>query len=721
MPLNAAVARQQWMRYTYARDTGHLQFVDKARKCEEFFAGMEKQWDPNDLAKLTEQRRPALTINKILGTLSNIMGEQIDLRTEIAYRARFGAPSGNADCLTKLFRYIGDTNQLSWARSDMFADGAITSRGFLDVRMNFNRSVTGDVEITNLNPKNVIPDPDAMEYDPDKWNDVITTKWLTCDDIEYLYNKEDADALRQRASSTWAYGFDSIDRMRDRFAGSGPIGLYITEDIKNVARMIRIVDRQYRKLAKMKYFINVKSGDRKEIPHTWDRNRIAQLVSEMQGQIVVDEHVGHKIRWTVTADDFVLFDDWSPYKHFTVVPYFPYFRYGTTIGLVENLISPQELLNKTTSQELHVINTTANSGWVVKKGAIKNMTNDELEERGAQTGLVVEVENNVETDLKKIQPNQIPQGLADLSRKSESYIKSVSMRGDAQQGMARADTSAAQMDASNQYGDVGLRKPLDNLKRSDFILARNVLDLIQEFYTDPRIALITNSGISGEQEEIKINWPDPNTGELMNDVTMGEYETSVIATPEKQTLEDSQFQQAALMKEKLGIQIPDEFMIQNSNLIGKTDLIKALKEQANSAQAQMAEQVKLLGAQLQVANLRAEGARLEADGLLKNAKAAHTMAQTQEIAGADPTKDKEMQLEEQKHNQEMEHEGQKLAMKHEEHRMDLAHSQEEHQQDMALKQQQSEDDARLKKAQAIMTMRQSAAQPAGKQPAKKAA
>src|SRR5690606_33433114 len=52
-----------------------------------------------------------------------------------------------------------------------------------------------------------------------------------------------------------------------------------------------------------------------------------------------------RIRWTVTTQNVVLHDDWSPYDHFTVIPFFPIFRRGSTIGMVDNLEGPQELLN----------------------------------------------------------------------------------------------------------------------------------------------------------------------------------------------------------------------------------------------------------------------------------------------------------------------------------------------------------------------------------------
>lgn len=47
-----------------------------------------------------------------------------------------------------------------------------------------------------------------------------------------------------------------------------------------------------------------------------------------------------------------------------------------------------------------MVNTTANSGWKVKRNALANMTVDELEQRGAETGLVVELDDV--SNLEKI-------------------------------------------------------------------------------------------------------------------------------------------------------------------------------------------------------------------------------------------------------------------------------------------------------------------------------
>lgn len=696
MPQNDKIAREQYIRYAYARDVGHLDYVRKANKCEDFINS--KQWTEEDKAALAAGRRPALTINKVLITLASVWGEQIETRSEITFRPRTGAPTTNAEILTKVFRFVSDQNQLNWLRSEVFADGTVTSRGYYDVRLDFKDNVAGNIAITKLNPKNVLPDPDADSYDPETWGDVIVTSWMTADDIALYYNKADADVLRQRSESAWIYGFDSIDDGLDRFGGNSTIIANLSTDLRAQSRNIRVIERQHRVLVKRKYFVNPKTGAKLPIPDEYTKEQINEIATA--GGLLVTEDLGKRIRWTVTADDFVLFDEWSPYNHFTVVPYFPIFRYGRTIGLVENLIDPQELLNKTLSQELHVVNTMANSGWKVRTGVLQNLSLEELEEVGAKSGLVLEVSGDPDKDVVKIQPNQIPQGLDRISFKAEGFIKSISGRGDSVMGLDRADVSAKAIGEKKESSDATLRKALDNLERTDWLLARNILDIIQHYYTDPRILNITKDDLTGEMETVDVNMPDANTGEILNDLSLGAYDIVVVSQAAKRTLEESQFEQAIGMRE-LGVKLPDKYLILNSNLVDKAKIVQEMEKAAQSPEAQLQAKAELLAAQLQVANLRAQTASEEAEALHKRAKTAQTIADTAVAAKEAAGSDNEMEIEAAKAEQEMQIEREKHAMK-------MEQMKEEHALKMQLKQAEMVEQIKLKRAQTILTLKQQA-------------
>lgn len=721
MPVNSKLSYETWLRYAQLRDNGHTKFVEKVDKCERFVAG--DQWEANDRAVLEAVRRPVLTINKILSTISNVMGEQINNRAEISFRPRSGAPAATAEVLTKVFRQISDNNQLDWKRSEMFCDGIIGSRGFLDVRLGLSDNTEGEVEITNLNRKNVLIDSDADAYDPDTWSEVFITKWVTADDIAVLYNKADAELLRNRDNASFPYGYDSIQMNRDRFGDPRTAQYNNGTDQSNVIRNIRVVERQFRQLDRQKHFLNPRTGDTRPVPEEFGHNQIAHFVDNYGFQVITK--LVRRIRWTAVADNVELHNDWSPYKHFTVVPYFPYFRYGNTIGLVENLLGPQELLNKVASQELHITNTTANSGYIVSTGALTNMTVEELEQKGAQTGLVIEVNGDASKAITKITPNAVPSGLDRISYKAEESIKTISGVSDSAQGMDRADVSAKAIQQKRQAGSTNLVKPLDNLVRTDFILARNILDLVQEFYTEERLMTITHDETTGEPESFSVNQPNPEaqTGEepednpyqeILNDLTLGEYDVVVSSVPRRETLEDSQFEQAMALREA-GIKLPDSVLIDSSRLTNKKDIIKAMAGDQTSPEALAAKELQQRGQQAEVAKTEGEAAARHADAQLKGAKTQETTVKAQVLANtpitepAGPQGNPELEMAQAKHDADMKE--RELAHKERMDMMEHGRKVRETDDKMAVHQQDAEQKRRDARVQAVQRAAQAAANP----------
>lgn len=645
MPVDFAKAHDQWARFAYCRDNGHTDFVKKADRCDKFVAG--DQWEQGDLDALNLAKRPAMTINKIFPTIGTILGEQIQNRVEVLLRPANGGNAEVADALSKVWMQISQANQLPWIRSDVFCDGLVRSRGFYDVRLDYTDAMEGEVRISQLNSKNVVIDPDADQYDPDAWADVFITKWMNPQDIEILYSKKDAEILQDKGASDFMYGYDSIERARDRFSGMAlDAASYDAFDNKDGLRKnIRVLERQYRRLDKQEHLVDIATGDMRPIPEGWDRDRIAALLEKSAGQLTTTKKLIKRIRWCVTADSVVLHDAWSPYEHLTVVPYFPHFRYGKSVGVVENLIGPQEILNKVSSQELHIVNTTANSGWLVEENSLVNKTLDELELTGAQTGVVIEYRKGAQPPAK-IAPNQVPTGLDRISMKAEEHIKSISNVSDSMMGFDRSDVAAKAIAYKQQRGAVNLTKMMDNLERTDWILARNTLSLVQSFYTEPRLIKIIHEDITRQDDEIQVNQPDPVTGAIINDLTLGEYDIVITSAPHRASLEDSQFEQARALRE-IGVQIPDHVLIENSRLQRRAEIVKQMQgdQESPQAQAAMARQERMEEAA--VAKVEAEVQEATTQAQLNQVRAQKEMVQAQQLAegteeGVDPAAELEL-------------------------------------------------------------------------------
>lgn len=693
MPVNDSVAIEQYMRFRHMTENGHLVFLKKADKCDNFFLGL--QWEESDLNALKLAKRPAMTINKIISTVGTIQGEQIYNRNEILFRPRKNAKTETAEALTKVWMQIVQNNQLPWVRSDVFASGIIRSRGFYDVRLGFNDAMQGEVHVTQLNSKNVVIDPDAEEYDPDSWMDVITTKWLTPQDIAILYSEDDADYLSMKDGSAYLYGYDSIERVRDRFAGTGiNRPFYGLTDEDRVRRNVRVLDRQYRRLDKQNHFVDVVTGDARPVPEGWDRNKISVVLEKAGGQLNVIKKLVKRVRWCVTADDVVLHDDWSPYKHFTVVGYFPQFLHGKTSGIVEHLLGPQEILNKVSSQELHIVNTTANSGWKIKHGSLKNMNVEELEQWGAKTGLVLELDDVANAD--KIQPNQTPTGLDRISYKAEEHIKTISNVSDSMQGFDREDVAAKAIAYKQQRGSVNMTKSLDNLERTDYILARNVLDLVQEFYTEERLIHITRDDVMRESETIMVNELTPE-GEIANDLTLGEFGIVVISTPYRASMEDSQFEQARGLRE-IGVAIPDSVLIENSRLQRRSEIVKQMTADKESPEAKKQAELALRAQEAEVGEAEAKVGKTHADTALQNARAVN---EAQDAQGGDAIEMEKLRQEEEAALRAEALERWKLeqefALKREAMDKELQLKREQHEQEMEIRRQEAAQEAQLRR------------------------
>ena len=622
------LAKRQWEAYTRARDHGHLDYVEMAQQCDAFYRG--EQWDEADISALDDQGRPALTINTILPTVNTVLGEQRTRRADVQFKPRGNGNQETADVLSRLYMQIADNNKLEWLESQAFADGLIQDRGWFDVRIDFSDHINGEVRVETKDPLDIIIDTDAKEYDPRTWNEIFETKWMSIEEIEETYGQEKADKLRMIAEVGTTLGADSME-YEDETYGDTDKENYHGADYPNnpedarTLRSIRVVERQYYRLKDCILYVDPVTGDKRNVPYEWGKKKREKFADDY-GLYIVEKKM-RAVRWTVTADTVVLHDDWSPYNHFTLVPYFPYWRRGKPFGMVRNLISPQEQLNKISSQELHIVNTTANSGWIVESGSLTGMTADDLEEHGAETGLVLEF-NRGSTPPGKIPPNQIPTGLDRIAQKAASNIKQISGISDSMLGTDGAEVSGVAIQAKQNRGVLMIQVPLDNLKKTRQYLAEKVLNLVQRYYTEERVIQITDeSDPFKPREPMAINQVTPE-GQIINDLTLGEYDVIIASAPARDNFDEVQFAEAVELR-KAGVPIPDDLIVEYSHLARKANIAQRIRqmqgtepptpEQAQLAQFEMESRIR--STQLEIAKLEAEVKNLESTAQLNMAKA----------------------------------------------------------------------------------------------------
>jgi hypothetical protein len=626
------LAEKQWYRYQSALTRGHQTYQSRAKLCEDFYLGGGRQWSESDKKALEDSGRPWLEENIIFSTINTVLGYQTQSRMDISYKPREVDDQDISDILAKISMYLIDQNKYPWKESQMFADGLIQQRGYIDLKMNFDENIYGDVEITNLDPLNVIPDPDSNSYDPDDWGDVIILDWMSHDDIKENYGITKWREVESYLEKEADFGRGSLEEQRNKFGGTNNQSSYYVDET-DLAHS-RIINRQYWKIHNREFFLDSETGDLFPVPDNMKPIEKKKVAKERRWEII--KKISKRIRWTVSTQAVVLHDAWSPYNHFTVIPYFPYFRRGITLGLVDNLIKTQEMLNKVRSQMLHVVNTTANSGWMIEESSLSNIETEDLEERGGETGLVLEYKQGRAAPAK-IEPNQIPSGLKDMVTTSVELLRMISGVSETFQGGKGPEVSGVAIQSRVHQSAIQLATPIDNLFRTRNMLADRLLELIRSFYTQERTFMITGPNKDGGNTNtpVTINQQaEEDPSRLINDVTVGKYDVVIADVPTQITFQNAQFAQAIELK-KYGVQIPDSEMILMSTLSRKNDIAKQVSgELSPEKQAEQQKQTDLTIETMQktIAELEAKAESKEAETLKQIADVAVLISANPKLA-----------------------------------------------------------------------------------------
>lgn len=624
------IATAQMQRFRFACQNGHQDYVMRNRRNYRYVHGDGGQWNDDDRQFMESvQGRKCFEINLTKQAVLTAVGEQIATRTDINYKPKKGKASADtATALSKLAKHFLDQNNYHVLETAVWKSGLIAERGYLDIRMCFDGNLNGEIKISNPDSITVIPDVFATEYDPREWSGFIRFMWLTLDEIEGMYGL----AARKKAEQDWTEYKDRpftdefpVDNRSDSNYGFGtsPGGYYQWWDRETGELRLRVIERQYHARDMALHYVNMQTGDTKIVPDSVSLQQAKQYA--MENELLLQKMHGKRVMWTVTTATSVLHDGPSPYETFTLIPFFYLFDKGKTGCMVTDAISPQDLLNKSTSAEVHYLTSVSNSGWIVQKGKLTNMSTADLANVGMKTGLVLEVDGPIGEALQKIQPNTFPTGMDRLSDRGEAWIKAATGMSDAEQGLDSPEVSGIAFAMKTFQSKLQLAEPLSNLTMFRNLVGRKIVELAQQFLTNERIYKITGKDDYGrpKEEELIINQVGPS-GEIINDITVGEYEVEVSTQPAAATYEESQFKQLGEMREKMHVAIPDDEIVRRSNLSNKHDLADRIANPQDNGtqaaqQAMLEKQLEELDAKIQL--LKANRNKVVADTTNTNVQA----------------------------------------------------------------------------------------------------
>lgn len=573
----------------------HEEFMSLAARCQDFVFG--KQWRKEDLELNEANRKPSLTINITLSTLNAMFTAYTDLEADIATKSRNDSGHDESILMNKVLKQVLYDNGFSDEEADAFLEAATTGRAWFDLRVNTIENPLGEITITLDDYDTIVLSLDAEKYDPDTWPEIFYYDEYTKDEFEAEFGATLAGEVEFDHTSDGGHTRHNwLKKLRNIGEGEDSHSEHDEEAFLKTL----IVTREHYEYQDAYAFVDPNTQvTLTEYASEFDNEAEAKRIANESGLLLFNVKKKRIIIDRV-AGDVLVSSGFSPYKHFTKIPLFAYFARGRTMGGIEPIISPQEQLNKSESQELHIIGSTANSGYNVEEDSLVNMTPEQLERKGGTNGLVVVYRRGTKAP-EKVQPNSIPTAITHVGGKSKSYIREISGINDGMVGITRTNDSNKLLENKKQSGQALLQRILKNLNRTRRIIGRNIIDIIQEYYTEPRVLRYSpdNEELA---EELKVNQIDA-AGRIVNDLSLGKYDLVVTSRPRKDVLNDYEADMLIRMQDA-GADIPPWMIVSKSQLTDKKELVAHLRRKDGLDLTPQEQQKQELLEQIEIATLQ---------------------------------------------------------------------------------------------------------------------
>ncbi len=580
---------QEWRREDFSESDP---WRKRAMESYRFYTAI-RQWDQADLDKLNNEDRPHLTIPLIAPVVNTLVGHQIDNEQQFRLYPRRNGSRAVAALGTELLKHTLDDCDGLDHFTEIFQDGLIGAIGVIGIeKQRLRDKINGELIIRKKSPFSVLFDQNASEYDfNESGRRVFEEQWLTAEEIKLGYNKAVKDIQEATASPRFNEEKMSSD---DDYAES--------RNAPAKRKDQYLVNKAYwREWVKNVYLVDLS---------TWSTRLLAGAKMIELAKRAVEAHkaqaaelgIGPRLRiieragWMLYKTHFVgemelqhVKDPWNGIMDFPLIPFYPYWADGYPMGVVDNLKDQQRELNKRISQELHILNTTANAGWIIGDGGDAEAVED-LKERGAKSGFVLD-RSKFGGFVEKIKPNTLPVGHAQMAEQHEKYIDKSSGVDPNLRGAKMGDESGKAITARFAAGMTVSAIVHKNFRRTQKTAARFLWDVIRQkdesgestVYSDKEIESIVQE--ASLQEFMRVD----EMGQQVIDLSpfrqedIGNYGIKVSTSPNTPTIRAENLEMLLKIAEVYGRLygqpiIPPEFIIELTDIQRKEELVERLKQ-----------------------------------------------------------------------------------------------------------------------------------------------
>lgn len=469
-----------------------------------------------------------------------------------------------ADQFSKVLLNIHNRENVLETISDSFHGALVTGMNWLRVYLDYSSDpISGDIKVDNCPTNYVIADPYWTKPDMSDCNAIWIRSFLPKKSCLLLYPEATETILGLEGNAN----------------GNGKDGKFqfATESYNyGLKNLLTFDEYYYRDFRWQRKVVDITTGEAME----WDSDDDAKLRHLLQSypNLTVVENQIPTVNLAVVIQGKVIYHGRNPLgiDNYPVVPVFAYYHPETPYypwqkqGMVRGLRDAQFLYNRRRIIELKILESQITSGYIVKENALVNPK--DLYFSGDGKHIILKEEAQM-VDIQRIEAPQIPPSMIQLSELLAKEIMEVSGVNEELLGSAVDDKAGILSMLRQGAGLTTLQGLFDNLDRSQKLLGRLMIDLIQANYKPGKIKKI----LEGQEP----------TAQFYNEA-FGKYHAVVEEGLNTTTQRQMQFAQMLELR-KVGIPISDADLLEASTFQNKQKIIENI-QQTTQAQQQMAQQ-----------------------------------------------------------------------------------------------------------------------------------
>lgn len=466
----------------------------EARELYEFVAG--RQWDPEDLARMEDQRRPAVTFNVADKFIDAVSGLQINNRQEIRYFPREIGDAAVNELATGAAEWTRDLSGAEAEESEAFYDMILHGLGFIDHRLDDETSDGEFIAQCRVDPLEMYPDHQARKrnlvdaryqirlkpYSPREYSDEFGV------DLEEAQAFADADAEHSDD-----FGIEVVHEPEDYEDDT-------TANQPGAKRKVRVAHYQYLRREtrfRVRTVMPDPMGQPQQIdqelePEAWKKLETMLKANGVPYQV---DKLRRKVYYTaIICGDKIHAHDRSPAQSGMSILTITGKRdrnTGTWRGIGRNIKDPNLWVNKFFSSILWQLSVNPKGGLLAEADAFEDPR--KAEESWSDPSKITFTEPGaiVEGKIKEKPAGQYPQGMDRLMSFSLEALPAVSGLNLELMGLADRQQAGVLEAQRKQSAMAIIAWAFDSMRMYYRLSGKLLLEYIREFMSDDRIIRVT--------------------------------------------------------------------------------------------------------------------------------------------------------------------------------------------------------------------------------------